>query len=90
MPQMPPFDEMLMIDPPPARCIDGTTDFMPRKVPMRFTSMTRRNLLDVLLLDRREVEDAGVVDQDVTGPKRASASATAATHSSSDVTSRWR
>ena len=38
-PQMPPFDEMLMIEPPPALRIDGATVFMPRKVPTRLMSM---------------------------------------------------
>ena len=79
-----------MIDPPPARFIDRTTDFMPRKVPVRLTSMTLRNFVDVLLLDRREVEDAGVVDQDAHRTEARLAVLHGGPHSSSSVTSRCR
>ena len=88
---MPLLDEMLMIDPPPARRIDGTTDFMPSIVPVRFTSTTLRNFSTSCFSIGREVEDAGVVHEDASpGRSAPRQSATAATHSSSDVTSRWR
>src|SRR5687767_2195064 len=40
-PTMPALDEMLMIDPPPPRFMDGATDFIPIIVPTRLTSITR-------------------------------------------------
>ena len=53
-----------MIEPPPARFIEGATDLMPIMVPTRLMSITCRKRSTSCLLDRREVEDAGVVDED--------------------------
>ena len=89
-PTIPPFDEMLMIEPPPAWRIDGATVLMPRNVPMRLTSITWRNSVDVLLVDRAEVEDAGVVDEDRDRAEALLGVGDAASQSSSSVTSRCR
>ena len=87
---MPLLEEMLMIDPPPARCMDRTTDFMPSMVPVRFTSTTLRNFSTSCFTIGAKSRMPALLTRMLTAPKRASQSSTAATHSSSDVTSRWR
>ena len=61
---MPLLDEMLMIDPPPARFIDGDDRLHAEHGAGEVHVDDLAELVDVLLLDRREVEDAGVVHQD--------------------------
>jgi hypothetical protein len=89
-PQIPPLDDVLMIDPPPALIIDGVTLFMPIIGPTRLTSRTRRNLAASCSSIEAKSRIPALFTRTDTGPKRASASATAAIHSSSLDTSRCR
>src|ERR1044072_4908172 len=41
LPTMPQIDEMLMIEPPPERCMAGTAALVPRNTPVALISMTR-------------------------------------------------
>ena len=38
---MPQIDEMLMIEPPPARCMAGTAALVPRNTPVELISITQ-------------------------------------------------
>ena len=87
---MPALEETLMMDPPPARRMDGVTLLMPSIVPMRFTSITRRNFSRSWCSMELKSRMPALLTSTVTGPKRSSASATAAIHSSSAQTSRCR
>ncbi|SKZ97711.1 Uncharacterised protein [Mycobacteroides abscessus subsp. abscessus] len=77
-----------MIDPPPAAIIGSATDWIPRKVPVRLTSMicfhlSRRNFWTVDPLTM-----PALFTRTLTLPKSSTAAATAACQSSGDVTSR--
>ena len=54
-----------MIDPWPAFFIAGTTARIPRKTPVRLMSRMRCHSDHLEVLDRADVEDARIVDQDV-------------------------
>src|SRR3979490_2808748 len=76
-PVTPEIDEMLTIDPPPAFCITGIANFMPRKTPVALTAISRcqaavSNRSSTALPSRgveqiaaRAAADSGIVDQDV-------------------------
>ena len=62
-PRSPSIDETLMIEPPPAAFICSTTACMPRKVPVRLTSMTFCHLAMSNLPIWPSATIAGVVDE---------------------------
>jgi hypothetical protein len=88
-PCRPAVDEMLTIEPPPARTIDGVTVFMPRNTPCTLTRSTRSKSSSVVLSSAWKCRMPALLTSTVTGPNAASAASTAACHWASSVTSRW-
>jgi hypothetical protein len=70
--------------------VDGTVVFMPRNVPVRFTSMTRCQLARSVSVMGDRSYTAALLTSIPIGPKRFSAAATIRCQSASWVTSRAR
>src|SRR3546814_13894791 len=79
-PTIPALEEMLMIDPPPARSIDGVTTFIPLSGPIRLMSSTwRTRATSARGIGVRTMIRALFTRQE-TAPERAARSATEPTH----------
>src|SRR5712664_1582796 len=86
-PTMPEIEEMLTIEPPPARCMAGTACFMPRKTPRAFTPRSVSQA-DVLSVSGSNVPlIPALFTRTSSLPKLATAVLTASCHSASRVTS---
>ena len=72
-PCSPATDEMFTIEPPPAARDRGIAARMPRNAPTRFTSSTRRERLERLVLQRVEWMIPALLTSTVSGPNAASA-----------------
>src|SRR3954463_2482043 len=88
VPASPSVEEMLTIEPPPARFIAGMTVFIPRKTPIRLTSMTCRNSSRGVLAISLNFRMPALLTSTSTLPSSRSVCSTTDCHSSSDVTSR--
>ena len=86
----PSIEEMLTIDPPPARFIGSITAFMPSQQPTAFTSSTRRKLSSVISAIGANVRIPALFTSTSSRPNVSSVAATATAQSSSLVTSRCR
>ena len=84
----PSTEEMLTIDPPPARFIGSITDFMPSQQPTAFTSSTRRKPSRGISAIGANVRIPALFTRMSSRPNVSSVAVTAAAQSSSLVTSR--
>src|SRR5262245_52455704 len=87
IPTRPSCDEMLTIDPPPARRRAGMAALVPRKTPLAFTSITRSHSAAVVSSSRPAPPTPALLTSTSSFPKRRSAVATARSQSLSLVTS---
>src|ERR671918_2456511 len=87
---MPKIDEVLTMDPPPARRIAGTMCFMPSHTPVWFTATIADHSSSVVSSTPLLVIVPALLKRTLIRPKRASASSTALAQSDEEVTSSLR
>lgn len=78
-----------MIEPPPAAIIGSTATRMPRKVPVRLTSITFCHLARSKLFSGPSATVPALLTNTLSLPNSPTAVSTAASHWSGWVTSRW-
>src|SRR5262249_4652574 len=88
VPTRPSWDEMLTMEPPPARRMTGITARVPRKTPVEFTAMIRSQSPRVVSSIRLPPPMPALLTRTSSFPYKRSASATAPAQSDSLVTSR--
>ena len=88
-PRSPSIDDTLMIEPPPAAVIGSTATRMPRKVPVRLTSITFCHLAKSKFFSWPSATMPALLTRTLSFPNSPIAVATAASHWSGWVTSRW-
>src|SRR5882724_4437114 len=87
VPTRPSWDEMLMIDPPPARRMAGMAAFVPRNTPLALMSIVRVQSSTVVSSIRPHPPMPALLTRTFSAPKRDAARPTAACQSASLVTS---
>src|SRR5882724_1167564 len=87
VPTSPSCDEMLTIEPPPARRMAGMAALLPRNTPVALTSITRCHASSGVSSTRPVALMPALLTSTLSLPKRCSASATASCQSFSRVTS---